>query len=121
MFAAQRLWRGSPGGEGVSGFIQFGANNSRTTLFATRYFGLGLTAFGLVPGRPGNSFGAGLAWSGLNQNAGYRRDEVLFQVYDQIEVRNAFYLEPALTLSTPGERSARQPALGFTLQSTILF
>jgi len=81
----------------------------------------GLTAFGLVPGRPGDSFGAGLAWSGLNQNVGCRRDELLFQVYDQIEVRNAFYLEPALTLSTPGERSARQPALAFTLQSTILF
>jgi porin len=122
MFASQRLWKGEPGGEGVSGFIQFGVNNSQTTLFATRYFGLGLTAFGLVPGRPGDSFGAGLAWSGLNQNvAGYRRDEVMFQVYDQIQVTNAFYLEPALTLSTPGETSAREPAVAFTLQSTILF
>ena len=121
MFASQRLRRG-PEGDGVSGFIQFGANDSRTTLFATRYFGLGLTGFGLIPGRPGDSFGAGLAWSGLNQNVGYRRrDEVLFQVYDQIEVRKAFYLEPALTLSTPGETSARQPPLAFTLQSTILF
>jgi porin len=121
MFASQRLWKGEPGGEGVSGFIQFGVNNSLTTLFATRYFGLGLTAFGLLPGRPGDSFGAGLAWSGLNQNAGYRRDEMMFQVYDQIQVTNAFYLEPALTLSSPGERSARQPAIAFTLQSTILF
>jgi hypothetical protein len=81
----------------------------------------GLTAFGLLPGRPGDSFGAGLAWSGLDQNAGYRRDEMMFQVYDQIQVTNAFYLEPALTLSSPGERSARQPAIAFTLQSTILF
>ena len=122
MFASQRLWRASPAGDGVSGFIQFGVNDSRTTFFATRYFGFGLTGFGLIPGRPGDSFGAGLAWSGLNQNLGfYRHDEVLFQVYDQIQVRNAFYLEPALTLSTPGEKSARQPALGFTLQSTILF
>ena len=120
MFASQRLRRG-PEGDGVSGFIRFGANDLRTTLFATRYFGLGLTGFGLIPGRPGDSFGAGLAWSGLNQNVGYRRrDEVLFQVYDQIEVRRAFYLEPALTLSTPGETSARQPPLAFTLQSTIL-
>jgi porin len=121
MIASQRLWRASPDGAGVSGFLQLGANNSRTTRFATRFFGLGLTAFGLVPKRPGDSFGVGLAWSGLNQNAGYRRDEVIFQAYDQIQVRKAFYLEPALTLSTPGETSARRPALGFTLQTTVLF
>jgi porin len=120
MFASQRLWKGA-GGEGVSGLIQLGANDSRTTLFATRYVGLGLTAFGLIPGRPGDSFGAGLAWSELNQNVGYRSNELIFQVYDQIQVANAFYLEPALTLSTPGETTARQPAVAFTLQSTILF
>jgi porin len=121
MFASQRLWKASPAGEGVSGFIQLGANDSQTTRFATRYAGLGLTAFGLVPGRPGDSFGAGVAWSGLNQNFAYRSDELTFQVYDQIQVTNAFYLEPALTVSTPGETSARQPAIAFTLQSTLLF
>ena len=63
MFASQRLWRASPAGDGVSGFIQFGVNNSRTTFFATRYFGFGLTGFGLIPGQAGQSFGAGLAWS----------------------------------------------------------
>ena len=119
-FASQRLWKGA-GGEGVSGFIQLGANDSRTTLFATRYAGLGFTAFGLIPGRPGDSFGAGLAWSELNQSAGFRSNELIFQVYDQIQVTNAFFLEPALTLSTPGETSARRPAVAFTLQSTILF
>ena len=120
MFASQRLWKGM-GGDGVSGFIQLGANDSRTTLFANRYFGLGLTGFGLIPGRPGNSLGAGLAWSELNENRPYRGDEALFQAYYQIQVKSAFYLEPALTLSTPGERSASQPTLAFTLQSTILF
>jgi porin len=120
MFASQRLWRG-PEGDGVSGFIQFGANDSRTTLFANRYFGLGLTGFGLIPGRLGDSLGAGLAWSELNQNRSYRGDEVILQAYYQIQVKSAFYLEPALTLSTPGERSAAQPTLAFTLQSTILF
>ena len=109
------------GGDGVSGFIQLGANDSRTTLFANRYFGLGLTGFGLIPGRPGDSLGAGLAWSELNENRPYRGDEALFQAYYQIQVKSAFYLEPAVTLSTPGERSAGQPALAFTLQSTILF
>jgi porin len=120
MFASQRLLKGQ-GGDGVSGFIQLGANDSRTTLFANRYFGLGLTGFGLIPGRPGDSLGAGLAWSELNENRRYRGDEALFQGYYQIQVKSAFYLEPAVTLSTPGERSAGQPALAFTLQSTILF
>ncbi len=120
MFASQRLLKGA-GGDGVSGFLQLGANNSRTTLFANRYFGMGLTGFGLIPGRPGDSIGAGLAWSELNENRPYRGDEAIFQAYYQIQVKSAFYLEPAVTLSTPGERSAGQPALAFTLQSTILF
>src|SRR5271170_4103132 len=85
MFASQRLLKG-PGGDGVSGFIQLGANDSRTTLFANRYFGLGLTGFGLIPGRPGDSLGAGLAWSELNENRPYRGDEVILQAYYQIQV-----------------------------------
>jgi porin len=120
MFASQRLWKGL-GGDGVSGFIQLGANDSRTTFFANRYFGMGLTGFGLIPGRPGDSIGAGLGWSELNENLPYRGNEALLQAYYQIQVKSAFYLEPAVTLSTPGERGAGQPALAFTLQSTILF
>jgi porin len=121
MFASQRLWRRSPEGDGVSGFIQFGVNDSRT-MVANRYFGLGLTAFGLVPGRPSDSFGAGLAWSGLNARLGSRRDEALFQAYDQIKVEDAFYIEPAVTLGPAlGEKGAHDPALAFTLQTTILF
>jgi porin len=99
-FASQRLWRGNGGDDqasGVSGFIQLGINNSRTTMFATRYVGLGLTAFGMIPGRPADSFGAGLAWSGLNRNGGNRPDEALIQVYDQIQVFGSFYLQPTLT------------------------
>jgi porin len=123
-FASQRLWRGSGNdGEasGVSGFIQLGINNSRT-LVATRYVGLGLTAFGMVPSRPADSLGAGLAWSGLNPNQSNRPDEALIQVYDQIQVFGSFYLQPTLTFSpNPGEKTAHAPAAAFTLQSTILF
>jgi porin len=119
-FASQRLWRGSSG-DGVSGFLQLGTNNSRT-LFATRYVGMGLTAFGMIPNRPADSFGAGLAWSGLNRNRGSRPDEALIQVYDQIQVFDSFYLQPTLTFSpNPGETTAHAPAAAFTLQSTILF
>ena len=123
-FASQRLWRGSGDDQasGVSGFLQLGINNSRTTMFATRYVGLGLTGFRLIPGRPADSLGAGLAWSSLNRNLGSRADEVLIQVYDQIQVFGSFYLQPTLTFSpNPGERTAHAPAAAFTLQSTILF
>ena len=123
-FASQRWWRGSGGdgqASGVSGFLQSGTNNSRT-LFATRYVGLGLTAFGVIPGRPADSLGAGLAWSGLNRNRGFRPDEALIQIYDQLQVFDSFYLQPTLTFSpNPGEMAAHAPAVAFTLQSTILF
>jgi porin len=122
-FASQRLWRGEGDGEarGVSGFVQLGANDSRTML-ATRYVGLGITAFGMVPGRPLDSLGAGIAWSRLNRNRGFRPDEALLQVYDQVHVFDSVYLQPTLTLSpNPGEKTARAPAIAFTVQSTLLF
>jgi porin len=122
-FASQRLWRGNGDGDtrGVSGFMQLGANDSRT-MIATRYVGLGLTAFGIVPGRPMDSLGAGVAWSGLNRNRDLRPNEGLLQFYDQIQVFGSLYLQPTLTLSpNPGEKSARAPAVAFTLQSTVLF
>ena len=122
-FASQRLWSSTGDGnaKGVSGFAQFGANDSRT-MIATKYVGLGVTAFGLIPGRPRDSVGAGLAWSWLNRNRGLRSDETLLQVYDQVHVIGDIYLEPVLTLvPNPGEKTAAQPAVAFTVQSTVLF
>jgi porin len=122
-FASQRLWRGSGEGDarGVSGFIQLGINDSRT-MIATRYVGLGVTSFGVIPGRPSDSLGAGIAWSRLNRNRNLRSDETLLQFYDQIQICGAVYLQPTLTLSpNPGEKTARAPAIAFTVQSTVLF
>ena len=37
-------------------------------------------------------------------------------------VFDSVYLQPALTLSpNPGEKTARAPAIAFTVQSTVLF
>src|SRR5262249_24539952 len=73
LFGAQRLWFRHPGQDnsGVSGFYQFGANNSNTIL-VRQYFGAGLTGFGLVSGRPKDSMGCGMAWGLLitDPNAG---------------------------------------------------
>ena len=120
MFASQRLWLRSPEGDGLSGFIQLGVDDSQT-MIANRYFGAGLTAFGLVPGRASDSFGAGFAWSGLNTRLGFRR-EALFPAYDPIKIKDAFYPEPAVTVGPAlGENDAHEPALAFTLQTTLLF
>jgi porin len=101
--------------------MQLGANDSRT-MIATRYVGLGLTAFGVIPGRPTDSLGAGIAWSGLNRSRNLRSNEALLQFYDQVQVFGSVYLQPTLTLSpNPGEKTARAPATAFTLQSTVLF
>ena len=41
---------------------------------------------------------------------------------DQIHVFDGVYLQPALTLSpNPGAKTARAPAIAFTVQSTVLF
>lgn len=122
-FASQRLWRGSNDGDarGVSGFVQLGANDSRT-LIATRYLGLGVTAFGMIRGRPLDSLGVGIVWSRLNPNLDLRPDEAMLQFYDQVHVFDGVFLQPTLTLSpNPGETTARAPALAFTVQSTVLF
>jgi porin len=122
-FASQRLWRGSgyADARGVSGFVQLGINDSRTML-ATGYVGLGVTAFGVLPGRPADSLGAGIAWSRLNRNRDLRPSETVLQFYDQIQICGAVYLQPTLTLSpNPGEKTARAPAIAFTVQSTVLF
>ena len=122
-FASQRLWRGSGESDarGISGFVQLGINDSRT-MIATGYVGLGVTAFGVIPGRPVDSLGAGIAWSRLNRNRDLRPSETLLQFYDQIQICGAVYLQPTLTLSpNPGEKTARAPAIAFTVQSTVLF
>jgi porin len=79
LFGGQRIWGRSterpesdgktkvaiPAGEpaqnaSISTFVQFGVNNSET-LPVNQYFGFGATGFGLVPPRPGDSLGAGMA------------------------------------------------------------
>ena len=70
-FGSQRLWTRHPGidNSGITGFFQFGINDS-DTMPVNKYFGVGLAGLGLVPGRPKDSMGAGVAVSWLNENLG---------------------------------------------------
>jgi len=82
----------------VSGFIQFGINDS-STMLANKYFGLGLTGFGLVPHRAADSIGAGSAWSWLNRlpGSGFRSNELILQAYYQAHVVGGIFLQPTLS------------------------
>jgi porin len=136
LFGAQRLWFRRPGldSSGVSGFYQFGANNS-DALLARDYVGGGFTAFGLVPGRPDDSFGCGLAWTALNRGdaAGrffdphaplpdqLRPSQLMLQWYYQMKIVNGWFFQTALTeIPTPAQATAPN-ALALTLRVIVLF
>ncbi len=138
LLAHRRLWFARPGfdNSGVSGFCQFGANNSNTML-VRQYAGAGLTGFGLTPGRPKDSMGCGMAWAWLNTdpNAGaffypgagsdstsLRSNELMLQSYYQMFLKEGAYFEPALSyIPNPGERSDIRDAWAMTLRVILLF
>lgn len=122
-FGSQRLWRQheSVDNSGVSGFFQFGINDSRT-MIANEYFGAGFTGFGLVPQRPVDSIGTGLAWSWLNRRYGFRGNEAILQTYYQMHLIGTSFLEPVLSyIPNPGESRRTQGAVAVTAQITVLF
>ncbi len=146
LFGSQRLWFRNPGvdSSGVSGFYQFGANNSNA-LHAREYVGGGLTAFGLVPGRPADTFGAGLNCTWLTQGASsaalfypkqdpfdvpsLRPSQLMFQCYYQMKLVDGVFFQTTLTdIPTPGIPSLRVQdhnsfpnALAISFQITVLF
>ena len=130
LFGSQRIWLRHPGKDnsGITGLFQFGANNSET-LPVNQFFGSGLTAFGLVPGRSQDSTGVGMAWSWLNGNVFQRSSELMFQVYYQAHIVAATYVEPAISyIPTPGAnpdplgaKRDLDAAWATTLRVTVLF
>ena len=136
LFGSQRLWFRNPGvdNSGVSGFYQFGTNNS-SALLARDYVGGGLTAFNMVPGRPDDSFGFGLAWTELTtgpnsaflfyndgKNHSLRSNQLMLEWYYQMKVVNGVFFQTALTdIPTPGQGPNLQNAVAVTMRITVLF
>ena len=121
LFGSQRVWYKHPGinYSGISTFYQYGLNNS-DVLRMNQYVGTGLTAFGLIPNRMADSFGAGLALSWLNQRLFSRRTETIFQFYYQAKLLNNIYLEPVLSyIPSPGEGTNLPQALAGTLRLIV--
>jgi porin len=122
-FLSQRLWRrhAAVDNSGVSGFLQFGINDSRTIIF-NEYFGTGFTGFGLIPHRPVDSIGTGLAWSWLNRRYGFRSNEAILQAYYQMHLIGTSFFEPVVSyIPNPGESRRTQGAVAMTAQVTVLF
>ena len=122
-FGSQRLWRRHEGidNSGISAFFQFGINDSRT-MIANEYFGAGFTGFGLIPHRPVDSIGTGLAWSWLNRRYGFRSNEAILQTYYQMHLIGTSFFEPVLSyIPNPGESRGTQGAVAITAQVTVLF
>ncbi|PYJ01727.1 MAG: porin [Verrucomicrobia bacterium] len=123
LFGSQRVWRARPNidNSGISGFVQFGVNNS-DTLPIDHYFGAGLTEFGLVPHRAKDSAGVGVAWSSLNQNIFKRDSELMFQAYYQAHITHGVFFEPAVSyIPTPGANPDFDSAWALTFRAICLF
>lgn len=123
-FASQALWikKSTSISKGnVSGFFQFGWNNSKT-LNMNLFFGAGLTAFALLPQRPNDSFGMGVSWSRLNPYLFSRYSEFMFQGYYQAQLYNSSYFQPVLSyIPNPGAHPTESNVIAFTGRFIILF
>jgi porin len=105
----------------ISTFVQFGVNDSET-LPVKEYLGLGFTGFGLVPHRPGDSAGVGMAWSWLNAHTFSRSSELMFQTYYQANIYKDTYFEPAISyIPTPGGSPSFESAWALTMRIIVLF
>jgi len=105
----------------VSGFFQFGWNNSRT-LEMNLYFGAGLTCFAIIQKRPNDSFGFGAAWSRLNPHIFSRYSELMFQGYYQAQVYKSIYFQPVLSyIPNPGAHPNKSNVCALTSRLIALF
>jgi porin len=138
-FGNQRLWYQHPGKDtsGVIGFLQYGYTGDRAAE-VNEYIGGGLTAVALVPRRPADSMGIGVAWSRLNRgpfagafffpdvtstSTALRKSEFMMQVYYQaVLIPWTLVLEPAYTyIPTPGARPNLPAAHVLTAELVALF
>lgn len=123
LFGSQRLWFHHAGQDnsGISGFYQFGINNSKTLPFK-KYLGLGLTAFALVPNRPKDSMGTGMALAWLNKNVFQHKNEVILQMYYQMYLVKSIYWLTALSyIPHPGLPNSKPHATALTSRIILLF
>jgi porin len=105
----------------LSGFLQFGWNNSKT-LDIDLFFGGGLTAFAIIPSRPNDSLGMGVAWSRLNHHLFSRYSEFMLQAYYQAQVYGPIYFQPVFSyIPNPGAHPDKSNVTALTARIITLF
>lgn len=125
LFGSQRLTyeRAGESSEGLSVFYQFSGTN--TPFVEThRYFGCGLTYYGLLPGRDRDSVGWGMAYGRMNNDPALDlgADEVILSWYYQWIVRPNFVVQPNITyIPNPATAPDNPSALPVTLRAILLF
>jgi porin len=144
-YGSHRLWYQRPWKDpsGVSMFYQFGWTPSDATIVQT-FAGGGLTAFGLLRGRPHDNFGLGLAYSIPNSNkypalfvlpalfpGQYKHSaplskqigtpELMVQLYYQFHVARGTFLEPSITYIPKPSLIGDQATLAAGLRLIKLF
>lgn len=123
-FGSKALWiqkSDSVSKGNLSGFWQFGWNQSRT-LEMNLFFGAGLTAFAVIPKRPNDSFGLGLSWSRLNPRLFSRYSELMLQAYYQAQVYGSIYFQPVFSyIPNPGAHPDKSNVTAFTARVITLF
>ena len=123
-FASKALWTNkskSIDKGNLSGFLQFGWNNSET-LQMNLFFGGGLTGFAIIPKRPNDSFGIGIAWSRLNRHIYSRYSELMLQGYYQAQVYGSIYFQTALSyIPSPGAHPQKSNVSALTARIIALF
>ena len=104
-------------------FLQFnGQNTNGQAVPVKEYLGLGFTGFGLVPHRPDDSIGVGMAWSWLNPNLFVRSSELMSQGYYQARLFTGTFFEPPVSyIPTPGANPKLDSAWALTFRFTFLF
>lgn len=123
-FASQCLWLRKAKGRdkgNLSGFLQFGWNNSKT-LNMNLYFGGGLTVFALIAERPNDSFGAGIAWSRLNPHGFSKYSELMLQSYYQGQIYLSSYFQIVLSyIPIVGNNPEKSQVFALTGRIMVLF
>jgi porin len=123
-FGSQALWIKDPKSASkgnLSGFFQLGWSNSRT-LEMNLFAGAGLTAFAVIPNRPNDSLGMGVAWSRLNPHLFSRYSELMFQGYYQAKVYKSSYFQPVISyIPFPGAHPTKSNVWTFTSRLIVLF
>jgi porin len=123
LYGSQRLYKIRPqiDNSGFIIFAQYGINNSETAT-VNQYVGGGLTGLALLPERPEDSCGIGVACSWLNRNLYQRNNEVILQGYYQMNLIGATYLQPVLSyIPAPGAATGLKSAWAVTLRFIALF